>query len=188
MPFDFKPSVLPEVIVVEPRFFSDTRGGFAEIFRHSDFLAQGIDLTVLQGNLSVSSKDVLRGLHYQLNPRSQAKLVSVLKGEVFDVAVDIRRGSPTFGAWVGERLSEVNRKMLYVPAGFAHGFCTLSDEAEIIYYCSAEYAPDLERCIIWNDPDLNIAWPEKSPVLSPRDKEGVPLANAQINFEYRSAQ
>jgi len=185
MPFTFKKCRIPDVILVEPRIFPDDRGFFAEIFKASDFKVNGISETFVQVNLSRSQKDVLRGLHFQLNPRAQSKLVSVLRGEIFDVAVDIRRGSPTYGQWAGENLSETNKRMLYVPAGFAHGFCALTGEVEIMYYCSDEYAPAMERNIVWNDPDINIAWPVSTPLLSPRDAGGKSLKAVDNNFEYK---
>lgn len=184
MPFTFTRAIIPDVIVIEPKIFPDDRGFFAELFKASDFKANGIGESFVQVNHSKSQKDVLRGLHYQLNPKAQAKLVSVIKGEILDVVVDIRQGSPTFGQWVGQSLSESNKRMLYVPVGFAHGFCALTDEVEILYYCSAEYAPAFERNILWNDPDVNIAWPTARPILSSKDARGKSLKEAENNFFY----
>lgn len=183
MPFEAVPTELPGVVLVTPRMFPDSRGFFAEVFKSSDFVSAGCAMTVRQVNHSRSSCGVLRGLHYQLPPHAQAKLVSVVRGEIWDVAVDIRRGSPGFGRWVAERLSEENHRMLYIPEGFAHGFCVLSEVAEIIYYCSTEYAPASERCILWNDPALGISWPVKEPLLSGKDALGKPLADAENTFE-----
>ncbi|MFN2373343.1 MAG: dTDP-4-dehydrorhamnose 3,5-epimerase [Cyclonatronaceae bacterium] len=161
---------IPEVIVIKPRVFSDHRGFFAESYRKSSFRENGIDNDFVQDNLSRSTRGTIRGLHYQLiNP--QAKLVSVTRGRVIDVVVDVRRGSPTFGRYVTEELTSDNKWMLYVPEGFAHGFCVLSDEADFYYKCSDYYNPDGERGIAWNDPDIGIEWPVSDPpVLSERDR------------------
>ena len=170
MPFQFEKLEVPEVILVEPRLFPDERGFFMETYKYSDFKANGIPDRLVQDNYSHSLKGTLRGLHYQKPPQAQGKLVTVILGEIFDVAVDIRKGSPTFGRWVGETLSSTNHRMLWVPPGFAHGFCVLSDEADVVYkITSGEYAPDLERGIIWNDPEIAIPWPLDSPFLSEKD-------------------
>lgn len=159
---------IPEVIVIKPRVYSDQRGFFAESYRKSLFRENGIDNDFVQDNLSRSTRGTIRGLHYQLiNP--QAKLVSVTRGRVLDVVVDVRKGSPTFGRYVTEELTSDNKWMLYVPEGFAHGFCVLSDEADFYYKCSDYYNPDGERGIAWNDPDIGIEWPVAEPVLSERD-------------------
>jgi dTDP-4-dehydrorhamnose 3,5-epimerase len=173
---------IPGVVLIEPRIFSDSRGVFVELFKASEFQANNVPMAFVQVNHSRSLKNVLRGLHYQLNPKAQAKLISVVHGEIFDVAVDIRRGSPTYGQWVGESLSEINKRMLFVPEGFAHGFCVLSEAAEIIYYCSREYAPEAERIILWNDPAIAISWPVKEPLLSVKDAAGAFLSKAENNF------
>lgn len=186
MPFTFTKTRIPEVIVIEPKIFPDGRGFFAELFKSSDFKANGIEGNFVQVNFSRSQKNVLRGLHYQLNPKAQSKLVSVIRGEIFDVAVDIRKGSPTYGQWLSQVLSDSNKKMMYVPSGFAHGFCALSDEVEIMYYCSQEYAPDKERSILWNDPQINVIWPTREPILSPKDSGGKLLKDAENNFEYKN--
>jgi len=182
MPFTFLKTRIPEVILVEPAIFSDPRGHFVELFKASEFQANGISMAWAQINTSWSTKHVLRGLHFQLNPEAQAKFIGVSYGEIFDVAVDIRRASPTYGQWVAERLSGDNRKMLFVPEGFAHGFCVLSDEAEVVYHCSNEYAPGLERCIRWDDPSIAISWPVKGPILSAKDSKGVFLSEVENNF------
>jgi dTDP-4-dehydrorhamnose 3,5-epimerase len=155
-----------------------------ETYKRSDLAVQGITDTFVQANQSRSSKDTLRGLHYQKEPKSQGKLVRTLSGEVFDVVVDIRKGSPTYGEWLGVSLSSKNNRMLYVPRGFAHGFCVLSDEADILYLVTEEYAPDCEAGIIWNDRDLGIDWPIAEPKLSKRDKNWPSLRGADSNFQY----
>lgn len=165
---------IPDVIVFEPRVFADDRGAFFESFSNKVFEAEtGLTRNFVQDNHSVSAKGVLRGLHYQVPPFAQGKLVRVAKGEVFDVAVDIRRSSPTFGKWVGERLSAENRKQLWVPEGFAHGFVALTEGAEFLYKTTNFYATASERCIMWNDADIGIDWPvEGVPRLSPKDQLG----------------
>ncbi len=186
MPFEFIKTDIPDVIIVKPKLFSDERGFFLEFYKKSEFEKNGIDTNFVQDNHSKSVKGVLRGLHYQLNPMGQGKLVRCIKGKIFDVAVDIRKGSPTFGNYVGVELSEDNNLMLWIPKGFAHGFLTLSKEAEIIYKVSgSEYSPQHDRSIRWNDPDINIAWPlEESPILSEKDKNAPLLKDAEINFIY----
>lgn len=187
MPFDFKNLDLPDVVLVEPKVFSDGRGYFLETFKYSDFDSFGLSASFVQDNYSFSEKGVLRGLHWQNNPQAQAKLVQCLSGEIFDVAVDIRKNSPTYGQWVAEVLSAENKKLLYVPVGFAHGFCVLSDQAKILYKCTAEYAPELERGVIWNDPDIGVEWPTKDPSLSERDQQNVRLKDIDNNMKYESA-
>jgi dTDP-4-dehydrorhamnose 3,5-epimerase len=184
MPFKFSRMSIPDVVLIEPQVFSDPRGFFVELFKASEFQANGVPTAFVQVNHSLSKKNVLRGLHYQLNPKAQAKLISVVRGEIFDVTVDIRRGSPTYGQWTADRLSGANKKMLFIPEGFAHGFCVLSDEAEVIYYSSREYAPQLERNILWNDPRIGIVWPVKGPLLSSKDAGGAFLSGAENNFEF----
>lgn len=184
MAFKFIKSAIPEVLFVEPKIYNDERGYFFETFKYTEFLAQGVSRKFVQTNYSRSKRGVLRGLHYQCYPKAQAKLVQVVIGEIFDVAVDIRRSSPTYGKWVSEILSAENRRMLYIPEGFAHGFCVLSEEVEMLYCCSEEYAPDFEGGVIWNDPALNITWPIKDPIVSERDQKFKTLANARHNFEY----
>lgn len=162
---------IPEVLLIEPRLFEDARGFFYESFNRQKFVEIiGIDGDFVQDNHSSSKKNVLRGLHYQLPPKAQGKLVRVTAGEIFDVAVDIRRESPTFGQWVGYKLSVQNRMQLWIPPGFAHGFVVLSDNAEVLYKTTEYYAPELERCIRWNDESLNISWPvREAPVVSEKD-------------------
>ncbi len=184
MPFEFKELKIPGVKLIRTDSFPDGRGVFSEFFRLSEFRAAGITAQFAQVNRSRSARNVLRGLHYQLNPRAQAKLVGVLRGEIFDAAVDMRAGSPSFGRFVSARLSEENKSMLYIPEGFAHGLCSLADDTEVVYLCSREYDPNLERCIIWNDDSIKIPWPVKNPLLSEKDSRGVPLSEAENNFRY----
>src|SRR5271169_1124185 len=150
MPFTFKRLSLHEVVLITPDIFGDARGFFMEVYKHSDFAREGIPEYFVQDNHSKSAQFVLRGLHYQKDPAAQGKLVRCLKGRIFDVAVDIRKGSPTYGKWTGIELSEDNRQMLYIPPAFAHGFLTLSSTAEMIYKCTKEYSPEHDRGIIWN--------------------------------------
>jgi len=184
MPFNFKRLEIPEIILIEPEIFEDGRGFFMEGYKHSDFAAAGIKEHFVQDNYSNSLKGVLRGLHFQKNPNSQGKLVWCMRGRIFDVAVDIRRGSRTFGHWVSAELSEENNRLLYVPPAFAHGFVALSEAAGVIYKCTREYSPEDDRGIIWNDPEININWPVKNPVLSEKDKRHPLLRDADNNFEY----
>ncbi len=159
---------LPGVLIIEPDVFGDARGYFMETWQRDRYAQAGLPIHFVQDNLSFSTRGVLRGLHFQ-NPNSQGKLVFVLQGEVFDVAVDIRAGSPTFGQWVGVTLSSENKRQLYIPEGFAHGFCVTSDTALFAYKCTDFYNPAAEGGIIWNDPDIGIDWPVKRPVLSEKD-------------------
>ncbi|MDD2420873.1 MAG: dTDP-4-dehydrorhamnose 3,5-epimerase [Heliobacteriaceae bacterium] len=169
---------LPGVVIIEPAVFSDSRGVFLETWHRERFVQAGLPATFVQDNLSYSRHGVLRGLHYQF-PEPQGKLVSVLQGEVYDVAVDIRRGSPTFGRWVGVILSGANKRRLYIPAGFAHGFYVTGNEALFAYKCTAYYNPATEQGICWHDPLLAITWPNPKPLLSPKD-QGHPALN-EIN-------
>ncbi len=169
MPFTFQRLKIPDVILIEPKVYSDPRGFFIETYRRSEFIENGIKDDFVQDNLSHSNRGTLRGLHFQKSPKAQAKLVMVLKGEVFDVAVDIRKNFPTYGKWVGLTLSDRKAQMLYIPAGFAHGFCVLSDEANFVYKVSNEYSVELDSGIRWNDPDIGIEWPISNPLLSEKD-------------------
>ena len=184
MPFTFKRLSIPDVILVEPQLFSDDRGFFFESFKESDFFSNGIDKKFVQDNFSHSTNGVIRGLHFQKAPKAQAKLVTVLKGKIFDVAVDIRKNSPTYGKWVSEILSDDTHNLLYVPEGFAHGFCVISDEADVHYKVSNEYSQEHERSIIWNDPKLNIEWPIKKPIISNKDNKLSLLENLDNDFVY----
>jgi len=169
MSFTFTRLTLPDIILIEPQAFLDERGFFMESYKHSEFSAFGIKERFVQDNHSRSTKGVLRGLHYQKSPKAQGKLVRVVVGEIFDVAVDIRLGSPTYGKWVGEVLSADNKRMLYIPPGFAHGFCVLSEGAEVLYKTTEEYSPEHDAGIIWNDPEIGIQWPIEHPILSEKD-------------------
>ena len=182
MPFSFRRTLIPEVILIEPRIFPDQRGFFTETYKRSEFAAQGITEIFVQCNMSRSSKGILRGLHYQKYPKCQSKLVWAVAGEIYDVVVDLRRSSPTFGKWIAQMLSAENRKILYVPAGFAHGFCVTSEVAEIVYMATEEYAPTFEAGVLWNDPTLQIDWPIPEPQLSDRDKGWPCLADADPHF------
>ena len=173
---------IPDILLIEPKVFSDERGFFFESFNQADFEKRtNLSPIFVQENHSRSIKGVLRGLHYQLPPKAQDKLLRVVKGVIFDVVVDIRKGSSTFGKWLGETLSEKNKKQIWIPKGFAHGFLVVSESAEIIYKTTEEYALQYERCIIWNDPKLNIDWGLKGePILSNKDKKGESINNAEI--------
>jgi len=171
MSFVFKKLKIPEVILIEPKSFPDKRGFFMETYKQSEFAKSGIKEKFVQENHSRSKKNVLRGLHYQDRPKAQAKLVRCVSGEIFDVAADIRKNSPTYGKWVGIVLSEKNKKEIFIPEGFAHGFCVLSEKAEIIYKTSREYSPKYEKGVIWNDPAINIKWPVKNPLISEKDSQ-----------------
>ncbi len=184
MSFISKKLSIPGVVLITPRVFYDKRGFFVEIYKYHEFKKMGIAEKWVQVNHSKSCQKTLRGLHYQKNPKAQAKLIQVVAGEVFDVCVDIRRGSPSFGKWIGVRLSAKNAKMLYIPKGFAHGFCVLSKEAEVIYYTSEVYSPEHERGMRFDDTRLSIDWPVKKPLLSKRDLSLPPLDEADNNFLY----
>jgi len=202
MPFKFTRLEILDVVLIEPEVFLDERGFFMESYKYSEFAAFGIKEHFVQDNHSRSTKGVLRGLHYQKPPKAQGKLVRVIVGEVFDVAVDLRlargvrrelpdginkkanvpqgKGSPTYGKWVGVRLSSESKRMLYVPPGFAHGFCVLSEVAEVLYKTTEEYAPEYDAGIRWNDPEIGIRWPIEQPILSPKDAALPTLRNAQL--------
>jgi dTDP-4-dehydrorhamnose 3,5-epimerase len=174
---------ISEVLVIEPKVFGDSRGFFFESFNHKNFnQATGLDVKFVQDNHSRSVKDVLRGLHYQIR-QPQGKLVRVVRGQVFDVAVDVRRSSPSFGQWVGVELTEDNYRQLWVPPGFAHGFYVLSDTADFLYKTTDYYLPDLERSLLWNDPTVAVSWPiqaDVSPIVSAKDKIAPKLTDAEL--------
>ena len=177
----FVPTAIPDVVVVEPDVFGDARGFFLETWHEAKFREGGIDAEFVQDNHSRSRQGILRGLHYQIE-RPQGKLVRVVTGRVFDVAVDLRRSSPSFGRWVGEELSEDNHRMLWVPPGFAHGFYVLSDSADFVYKCTEFYAPEHERCIRWDDPELGVDWPiptHAAPLVSEKDAGAVSFREAE---------
>jgi dTDP-4-dehydrorhamnose 3,5-epimerase len=184
MPFEFIEADLPGVFLIEPKVFPDERGFFMETYKRSEFAAHGISADFSQCNQSRSSHGTLRGLHYQNPPKAQAKLVRVLKGEIYDVAVDLRVGSPSYGKWHGVYLSSENQRMLFVPVGLAHGFCVTSDVADIAYMTSAEYAPDFEGGIVWSDPGLKIDWPLDNPQLSIRDRGWPRFQDTESKFRY----
>jgi dTDP-4-dehydrorhamnose 3,5-epimerase len=185
MKFKFTRLEIPEVLLIEHEIVRDQRGFFLESYRHNDFALQGIPAFV-QINHSRSVRAVLRGLHYQLEPHALGKLVRCLGGEIFDVAVDLRRGSPTYGKWVGMELCGDDCRMLYVPTGFGHGFCTLSEVADVLYLQTDYYCAECERNVLWNDPDLGIRWPlGEEPRLSAKDARAPRLRDAENNFVYR---
>lgn len=176
------PTSLPEVFLIEPKIFEDERGFFFESFQKQKFAEAGISFDFVQDNHSRSQQGTLRGLHYQIQ-QAQGKLVRVIAGEIFDVAVDIRKSSPTFGQWAGDYLSSENKKMLWVPPGFAHGFYVTSPYAEVLYKATDYYAPQWERSILWDDLEIGIDWPlvnGTKPILAPKDKAGTPLKNADV--------
>ncbi|PLX76416.1 MAG: dTDP-4-dehydrorhamnose 3,5-epimerase [Desulfuromonas sp.] len=175
-------TAIPEVLVLQPQVFGDERGFFFESFNKEKFrTATGLNVDFVQDNHSRSRRGVLRGLHYQLPPYAQGKLVRVVAGEVFDVAVDIRKGSSTFGQWVGEILSAENKKQIWIPEGFAHGFLVLSESADFLYKTTALYAPESERCIAWDDPEVGIDWPSNiSPKVSEKDRYGSSWQDAEF--------
>lgn len=166
---EFHNGPLEGILILEPEVFSDGRGHFMETYHRERYERAGIAVAFVQDNVSFSVQGTLRGLHYQ-HPRGQAKLVHVVMGEIFDVAVDIRWGSPNFGKWTGIILSEKNRRQAFIPEGFAHGFCVTSEKAVVTYKCSDFYTPDCEGGILWSDPDLGIVWPVREPILSPKDR------------------
>ena len=174
-------TAIPGVLIIEPKVFGDARGFFMETWNAAGFAAAGLDLAFVQDNHSRSQKGVLRGLHFQ-NPGPQGKLVRVTNGAVFDVAVDLRASSPTFGKWVGVELSAANKRMFWVPEGFAHGFLTLEDDTDFLYKCTAPYAPQSEHTLAWDDPAVGIEWPslESDPLISEKDSRGLSLAQVPV--------
>lgn len=181
MPFSFSPvPEIPDLVVIRPETFIDERGIFFESYKESAFRAAGIEWRFVQDNHSISGAGVLRGLHYQLPPYAQGKLVRVVRGRVWDVAVDIRRSSPSFGRWHGVELSAENRTILFVPPGFAHGFVALEDRTEFLYKCTAEYHKESDRGIRWSDPALNVRWPVQGPVVSEKDAVLPLLGEAEL--------
>ncbi|PAE44098.1 dTDP-4-dehydrorhamnose 3,5-epimerase [Bacillus sp. 7884-1] len=177
---------LPGVKIIEPKVFGDHRGWFMETYNNATFQAAGIEIEFVQENQSFSiGKGTIRGMHYQLKPKAQAKLVRCTNGAIFDVAVDIRKGSPAFGKWVGVELSADNKKQLFIPKGFAHGFMTLTDNADVQYKVDELYAPECDRGFFWNDPQIGIVWPiDITPILSVKDENTPPLSKAENNFIY----
>ena len=187
MPFEFIQQEISGLILIKPRSFPDDRGFFLESYKYSEFAANGIAEKFVQDNHSRSSKGILRGLHYQLNPMSQGKLVRCTRGCIIDIAVDIRKDSPDFGKWIKVELSEENKNMFYIPAGFAHGFVVHSEIAELLYKTTEEYAPLYDRGIKWDDPDLNIDWNiDFEPLVSEKDKNLPYIKQADMNFNMES--
>jgi dTDP-4-dehydrorhamnose 3,5-epimerase len=186
MGFSFEDQRISGVVLIKAAVYPDERGSFAEVFKRSEFVAGGITAEFVQDNRSHSARGVLRGLHYQLRPESQGKLIYVMRGVIFDVAVDIRAGSPTYAEWVGVQLTSEEHTMLYVPEGFAHGFQVISKEADVIYKVTQEYAPHAERGIAWNDPAIGIEWPITPPILSERDASLPFLRSAESNFVFEA--
>jgi len=189
VPFEFRNhDEIPDLVIVRPRTLDDGRGWFRETYKRGDFERHGIAVDFVQDNHSCSTaRGVLRGLHYQLHPMAQGKLIRCSAGSIWDVAVDIRRGSPTYRKWMGTELSAENGDMLWIPEGFAHGYCTLTDVAEVLYKTTAEYSPAHERAIRWNDSALAIRWPVEDPSLSPKDAAASPLSGVENNFVWRGA-
>ena len=183
MPFKFRRLAVKDVLLLEPDIFRDERGFFMETFRRLDFDREGIEFSPVQENHSKSKEGVLRGLHYQANPFAQGKLVRVIRGKVFDVAVDMRKGSDTFAKWVGVELSEQDRLMLLIPRGFAHGFVALEEDTEVTYLADNDYSKPHERGVVWDDPRIGIKWPVVQPVLSEKDMHWPTLEEAQV-FEW----
>ncbi|MDR2708868.1 MAG: dTDP-4-dehydrorhamnose 3,5-epimerase [Elusimicrobiota bacterium] len=181
MPFEIEKLDIADVLYIKAKKFADDRGFFAELYKEDIFKQAGIP-DIKQINFSKSVKGVLRGLHFQLPPFAQGKVVRAVKGEIFDVAVDLRNDSATFGRWVGKRLVEDEFNMLYIPEGFAHGFEVLSAEAEFEYFCTQSYAPQYERGILYNDPSINISWSTKNPIVSPKDAKNPPFSKTQKYF------
>lgn len=180
MPLTFTPAAIPDVLVIEPQIFSDARGLFFEGYRQDLLAAQGLSVAFVQDNYNVSAKGVIRGLHYQIPPKAQAKLIRVVRGAIFDVAVDLRRGSPTFGRWAGTTLNDQTHRAFYIPAGFAHGFCALEDGTTVMYKVTDFYSPAHECGLRWDDPALGIAWPalDVPYQLSDRDRQYPVLEDA----------
>jgi dTDP-4-dehydrorhamnose 3,5-epimerase len=186
VPIKISPTEIDAVLFVESRLFRDDRGFFTEIFSSPNYAAAGFHETFVQDNLSSSSKGTLRGMHYQIEPHAMGKFVRPVSGAVFDVAVDLRKGSPTFGKWVGRTLRAEHGEALWVPAGFAHGFQALASETLVLYKCTAAWNPQAERSLRYNDPDVGIAWPIVATSISPKDAVAPLLRDAEYNFSYRA--
>ena len=184
MPFEFLSCGIPGLTLIKPKVFNDERGGFLEMYKYSDFARVGISEHLVQDNYSTSTRGVVRGLHYQKNPKAQGKLVCCIKGKIYDVAIDVRRGSPFYGKWTAIELTQENRHLLYVPPGFAHGFQVISETAEVMYKCTNEYSPADDRGILWNDPHLAITWPVANPVVSKKDLAQPSFIDADNNFVF----
>ena len=185
MPFEFERLKIPDIILIRPKVFKDERGFFIETYKYSEFKKNGVNLDFVQDNHSRSKKGILRGLHYQMNPKAQGKLVRVVSGSLLNVAVDIRQGSPYYGKWVAVKITADNKYMLWVPPGFANGVYILEDDTELLYKVTEEYSHENERGIIWNDPDVGIVWPDANPMLSERDMKLPLLKDAENNFKFQ---
>ncbi|MDQ7821555.1 MAG: dTDP-4-dehydrorhamnose 3,5-epimerase [Candidatus Eremiobacteraeota bacterium] len=183
MAFTFEPLEIPDVVLIRPEVFSDERGFLQVHYRSSDFHNAGIMMPFVQDSRTVSHRGVLRGLHYQKHPASQGKLVRVVRGEIFDVALDVRKGSPTYGKWVSSLLNGRNGHLIWIPPGFAHGFVALADGTEVEYKATSEYAPRHQAGVRWDDPDLAIRWPVKKPLLSQKDRELPALSEVDTSCE-----
>jgi dTDP-4-dehydrorhamnose 3,5-epimerase len=189
--FIFTTAPIPGIFIIEPKVFSDDRGFFMEFYNKDGFAENGFTDLFIQDNHSRSKKGVIRGLHYQINPAPMGKLVKCVSGKIFDVGVDIRKGSPAFGKWFGDILSGENHKMFYFPPGFAHGFLALEDDTEVIYACTGVYSAENERAILWNDPDVGIKWPIDlvgKVIVSERDRKHPGIKNCETNFVYGQAR
>ncbi|MBX7259497.1 MAG: dTDP-4-dehydrorhamnose 3,5-epimerase [Candidatus Hydrogenedentes bacterium] len=184
MPVTISQTEIPDVLLIESPVFKDERGFFTEVHSEREWKKAGLDLRFVQDNVSLSARGTLRGLHYQLEPQGQGKFVRVTTGAVFDVAVDLRRGSPTFGKWVGRTLSGENCLAMWIPSGFAHGFVALEDRTYVYYKCTAFWTPELERSLAYDDPAIGIEWPIPATLISPKDARAPRLDSAEYNFEY----
>lgn len=184
MAFSFEPTEIPDVVLVRPDTHHDGRGFFKEIYRRDAFHEAGIEAGFQQDNVTRSARGVLRGLHYQLPPGAQGKLIGVIQGEIYDVAVDLRKGSPTFGRWIGRTLDDEEAAMLWIPEGFAHGYAVLSETADVSYKVTGSFRPDLARGIAWDDAALAIDWPVKGPILSDADQRQPSFADCENSFHY----
>lgn len=185
MPFTFERCSIPDILIITPKIYPDSRGWFMETYKESEWITFGIKETFVQDNHSKSPYGALRGLHFQKPPVAQAKLVRVIQGEIFDVAIDIRKGSPSYGQWVSATLSSENKQMLYVPVGFAHGFCVTSETAEVLYKVTEEYSHQHEEGIIWNDPEIAVPWPIRAPILSEKDGDYPHLKDIETPFIWK---
>ncbi len=188
MPFEFEKLGIPEVILIKPKVFSDQRGFYMETYKASDFKKNGIPDNFIQDNHSKSKKGIIRGLHYQTDPKAQGKLIRVVKGSVFDVAVDLRKNSPYYGKWISAVLSADNKNMLWIPPGFAHGFLSLEEDSELLYKTTEEYSPEHEAGIKWNDPDISIEWPKIKHKVSEKDSKLPSFKDAKNNFIYEEVK
>ena len=188
MPLDIRTTEIPGILEASVMLANDARGFFTEVYNQDTWHAQGFTETFVQDNLSLSAKGTLRGLHYQIEPEPMGKLVRAIRGAVFDVAVDLRKDSPTFGKWIGRELSVENNLMLWIPSGFAHGFVALADDTLVYYKCSGTHAPEHERSLSYKDPSVGIDWPLPPTIITEKDADAPTLENAEYNFVYRSEE